>query len=319
MKKFLPIALITVMTICLFIGYSQMKVKTNKKIRIGVCMANLDNKYIYYLYDEMNNYSKSLNDVELVFVDAKLDSNTQLSQVEDFISQKVDAIVVLPITTDLTKSITDKAKSANVPIISLMIPFANQDDAACFIAPDSKQASITEMEYLAKKVNYKGNVAVIMGPLDDRAQKLRTEAYQEVITNYPDMKIVAAQIADWNRARATAVMESWLESGKNIDIVVANNDEMAIGALNAIEAAGKLGKIIVGGMDATPDALDYLKSGKLAVTSFQNAKKLAQYSIDTAVKSAKGENVEKTITVQNELVTPEDADKYMAKWNKEEY
>ncbi|GIM30395.1 sugar ABC transporter substrate-binding protein [Clostridium polyendosporum] len=321
MKKFLSMALITVIIMCLFTGCTQ---KTNasrftRKIKIGVCHSDFNSKYGSYLLDEMRNYSKSLKDVEVVFVDAKKNSNTQLSQVENFISQGVDAIVVSPLSTDSSKSITDKAKAANIPIISMMLPFVNQNDAASYIAPDSKQAGILEMEYLAKKVNFKGNVAIMMGPLDDNAQRLRTEAYHEVIAKYPDMKIVAQQTADWDRSRGMALMQAWLEDGKQIDVVACNNDEMAIGALKAIEAAGKLGKITVGGMDATPDALEYLKSGKLAVTLFQDAGKLGKYSIDAAIKAAKGENVEKTIIVQNELVTSEDADKYMAKWENRGY
>lgn len=321
MKKLLSMTLIIVIIMCLFIGYIK-KINTSRftrKIKIGVCLPNCSRGYGFYMLDEMKKYAKSLNDVEVVFVDAKSNSNTQLSQVENFISQRVDAIVVNPVYTDATKPITDKAKAANIPIISLMIPFENQDDAACFIAPDSKQAGILEMEYLAKKVNYKGNVAIMMGPIEDYAQRLRTEAYHEVIAKYPDMKIVSEQIADWDRSRGMALMKNWFESDKEIDVVASNNDEMAIGALKAIEAEGKLGKITVGGMDATPDALEYLKNNKLAVTLFQDATKLAQCSIDTAIKLAKGENVEKTILLQNELVTPEDADKYLDRWKNKKY
>ncbi|AGK99006.1 sugar ABC transporter substrate-binding protein [Clostridium pasteurianum] len=316
MKKFL-LMMLTVMTICLFIGCVKTGNDTAKdinKIKIGVCIANGNDKYGSYLLDEMKNYSKSLKDVEVVFADAKQNSNTQLSQVEDFISQRVDAIIVTPVYIDSSKEITDKAKAANIPIISLMNPFENQSDSACYIAPDSKQAATLEMEYLAKKMNYKGNVAIIMGPMDDRAQRVRTETYHEVIAKYSDMKIVAEQPAEWDRARGMALMETWLKSGKEIDAVASNNDEMAIGALKAIEAAGKLGKITVGGIDATPDSLQYLKSGKLAVTVFQDAAKLSKSSIDTAIKAANGENVEKTINIQNELVTPENVDQYIAKW-----
>lgn len=319
MKKFLSMALITIMMISLFTGCEQRTkdtLKATKKIKIGVCLSNFNNKYTSYLLDEMKNYSESLNDAEVVYVDSKNDSNIELSQVENFISQGVDVIVVNPVYTDASKSITDKAKAAKIPIISIMIPFENQNDAACFIAPDSEQTGLLQMEYLAKKMNFKGNVAIIMGPMGDRAQKLRTEAYHEVIAKYPDMKLVAERTAQWDRARGMALMENWLQSGKEIDVVASNNDEMAIGALKAIEAAGKLGKITVGGMDATPEGLDYLKSGKLAVTVFQDATKLGQCSIETAVKVAKGENVEKIINVQNELVTPENADEYIAKWKK---
>lgn len=316
-KKFLLTVTIAVISIYLLAGCTQKNSVTEtvtKKIKIGVCIASFSDKYGSYMLDEMKNYSKSLNYVEVIYADAKLDSNTQLSQVENFISQRVDAIVVDPVYTDSTKTITDKAKAANIPIISFMLPFENQNDAISFVAPDSKQAGTLEMEYLAKKMNFKGNVAIIMGPIQDRAQRLRTEAYHEVIAKYPDMRIVAEQTAEWNRSRSMALMEKWIQSGKEIDGVACNNDEMAIGAIKAIEAAGKLGKVAVGGIDATPDGLDYLKSGKLTITIFQDASKLAQLAIETAVKAAKGEKVEKEINVQIELVAQEDADKYKAKW-----
>lgn len=319
MKKILSMILITFMTMSLFTGCVHKTNDTSKstqKIKIGICISDFNDKFLSYMLDEMKNYSKSLNDVEIVYVDSKKDSNTQLEQVEDFISQKVDVIVVNPVDRSSSKPITDKAKAAGVPIISLNDEFENQNDAACYVGSDSKQSGILEMEYLAKKMNFKGNVAIIMGTVGQDAQRLRTQAYHEVIAKYPDMKIVAEQTAQWNRSKGMALMESWLQSGKVIDVVACNNDEMAIGALKAIEAAGKLGKITVGGIDATPDALDYLKSGKLAVTVFPNGNGQAQAVIEAAVKVAKGENVEKTVNFQNELVAPEDADNYIAKWKK---
>ncbi|MDF2503513.1 sugar ABC transporter substrate-binding protein [Clostridium sp.] len=316
MKKFL-LMILTVMTICLFIGCVKIgnnTVKDRNKIKIGVCISNYNDKYRSYLLNEMKNYSKTLNDVEVTYVDSKQNSNTQLSQVENFISQGVDAIVINTVYTYSSKEITDKAKAANIPIISLMDPVENQNNAASYITSDSKQAGTLEMEYLAKKLNYKGNVAIMMGQLGGESEGLRTEAYHEVIAKYPNMKIVAEQSADWDRARGMALMETWIESGKGIDVVASNNDEMAIGALKAIESAGKLGKITVGGIDATPEALDYLKNGELAVTVFQDATELGKSSIETAVKAAKGESVQRTINLQNELVTPENADQYIAKW-----
>ena len=221
-----------------------------------------------------------------------------------------------PVDTDSSKPITDIAKAAKVPIISVNKPFANQNDAACYVSSDSKQSGILEMEYLAKKMNFKGNVVIMMGTMGQEQQRLRTQGFHDVIAKYPNMKIVAEQTAEWNRAKGMALMENLLQSGKEIDVVASNNDEMAIGALKAIEVAGKLGKITVGGIDATPEGLDYLKSGKLAVTVFQNATAQGQCAIETAVKVAKGENVEKIVNFPNELVAPEDADQYIAKWKK---
>lgn len=315
-KKFLSIGLVIIVYMYLFIGCGQktnISEKDTKKIKIGVCFSGLGG-YGSYMLSEMKNYSKSLNDVEVLFVDAKHDSNTQLAQVEDFISQRVDVIVVNPVYTDATKAITDKAKVARIPIISFMLPFENQNDAASFIRPDSKQSGTLQMEYLAKKMNFKGNVAVIMGPIEDMAQRLRTEAYREVVAKYPEMKIVAEQTADWDRARGKALMESWFQAGKEIDGVACNNDEMAIGALLAVESAGKLDKIMVSGIDGTPEALNYLKSGKLTFTLFQDASKIGKSTLETAVKAARGDKVEEKINIQNELVTPENVDVYIAKW-----
>ncbi|MCB2292726.1 sugar ABC transporter substrate-binding protein [Clostridium algoriphilum] len=322
MKKKLPIVIITVvtvMTMSLFTGCGQ-KINdtsmTSQKIKIGVCISNFNDKFTSYLLNEMKNYSKSLKNVEVVYVDSKNDSNIELSQVEKFISQKVDAIVVQPVDTDLTKPLTDIAKAAKVPIMSVSRPFENQNDAVGYVSSDSKQAAKLEMEYIAKKMHFKGNVAIMMGTMGQEQQRFRIQGYHDVIAKYPDMKIIAEQTADWDRDKGTALMEEWLQSGKKIDAVVASNDEMAIGALKAIEVAGKLGKITVGGIDATPEALDYLKSGKLAVTVFQNAKEMGQCTIKTAVKVANGESVEKTMIFSNGLVAPKDAVKYMAKWNK---
>jgi len=319
MKNFLSMAIITVMTVSLLTGCAVRTndtAKATQKIKIGVCISDFNDKFTSYMLDEMKNYSNSLNDVEVVYVDSKHDSNIELSHVENFISEGVDAIVVQPVDADSSKPVTDKAKIASIPIISVTMPFANQNDAACYISSDFKQSGILEMEYLAKKMNFKGNVAIMMGTMGQEPQRLRTQAFHEVIAKYPDMKIVAEQTAEWNRAKGTALMENWLKSGKEIDVVASSNAEMSIGALIAIEDAGKLDKITVGGIDATPEALDYLKRGKLAVTVFQNATAQGQSAIETAVKVAKDENVEKIVIFPNELVVPEDADKYMAKWEK---
>lgn len=317
MKKIFSIALATVMIMYSFAVCTQklnIISKATKKIKIGVCLGKFSDKFWTYSLNEMRNYSKSLDNVEVLYADAKWDSTVQLSQIENFISQKVDVLVVAPGDSNDSKQITDKANAAKIPIISLNDPFATQDDAACFIGADLNQQGTLEMEYLAKKMNYKGNVAIMLGKMDAELKRLRTEAYHEVIAKYPDMEIVVEQAADWDRIRGMALMQTWLESGKKIDVVVCNNDEMAIGASKAIEAVGKLGKIYVGGIDATPDALDYLKSGKLDVTVFQDGAGQARCAIDTAIKLARSEQVEKTIFFQNELVTPENSDKYIAKW-----
>ncbi|MCE5221945.1 MAG: substrate-binding domain-containing protein [Clostridium sp.] len=288
--------------------------KYNGKIKIGVCIYDYNDAFMSYMIKEMKDYSQSLNNVEIEYADSQRDSNRELEQAENFISKGVDVLVVNPVDTDSTDPISDKANAAGVPIISVNNKFNNENDPVCFIDSNKKQSAILEMEYLAKKVNYKGNVAIIMGIMGQDGQRLRTQGFHEVIAKYPDMKIVAEQAADWNRSKGRALMEIWLQSAKDINVVACENDELAIGALTAIEKAGKLGKINVGGINASPDALDYLQSGKLAVTVFPNLIGQSHAVLDNAVKAAKGEKVEKTIIFEDELVTPKDADKYIAKW-----
>lgn len=317
MKRIILTVIMAVIILQLFTGCTAQTngiVKTDEKIKIGICFSDFNDKFLSYILDEIKDNSKSLNNAEIEYADAKKDSNIQLKQVESFIAEGVDVIAINPVDNDSTDPMREKAKEAGIPIISFNDNFENENDATCVINSNAKQSGMLEMEYLAKKANYEGNIAIIMGTINDGAQRLRTQAFHEVIAKYPDMNIIAEQSADWNRAKGRALMEGWLESEKDINIVACENDEMAIGASMAIEEAGKLGKITVGGIDATPDALNYLKIGKLDVTVFPNGSGQSQAILDTAVKLAKGEKVEKTISFENELVTSESADTYIAKW-----
>ncbi|MBC2580785.1 sugar ABC transporter substrate-binding protein [Clostridium sp. DJ247] len=318
-KKFLSFVITALMATSLLAGCGQKSIATSdssKKIKIGVAISSIDDKWLSYLVDSMKKYADTQKDVEVIYVDGKNDSNKQLSQIENFITQGVDAIIVNPVDTDTSKPLTDKAKQAKVPIISVNNPLANTDDVAAHVSTDPLEAGKLEMEYLAKKANFKGNVAIMTGTIGQEAVRLRTQGFRDVIAKYPNMKIVAEQTAEWTRAKGMTLMENWLQSGKQIDIVAANNDEMAIGALKAIEAAGKLDKILVGGIDGTPDALDYVKAGKLNVTIYTSPIDQGKAAVETAIKVAKGEKVEKKIMIPLELVDLEDVDKYMAKWKK---
>ena len=142
---------------------------------------------------------------------------------------------------------------------------------------------------------------------------MRTKGVKEIAAKYPDIKITKEQTGNWNRDQGLKLMENWLSTGDQIDAVASNNDEMAIGAIQAIDAAGKTGKIIVGGVDASPDALAEMDKGRLNVTVFQNAKGQGEGGIKAAIALAKGEKVEQITWVPYELVTPENYKDYMKK------
>lgn len=276
------------------------------KITIGVSIANFNDTFLTYMTDGMKAYAATLGaDVEVTYADAKEDTATQLAQVENFITQKVSAIVVVPVDTAATDPITAAAKEANIPLVYVNRLPANLPDDVVFVGSNSIDAGVFQMEYIAEKLGGKGNVVIMMGKLDNEAAVQRTAGVEQVAAQYPDIKIIKKQTANWSRDEGLSLMENWLASGDQIDAVAANNDDMALGAIQAIEAAGKLGQIIVGGTDATPDALAAMADGKLDMTVFQDAAGQGSGAIKAAVALARGETVEYRVMIPYVLVTPE--------------
>ncbi|WP_250547265.1 substrate-binding domain-containing protein, partial [Serratia marcescens] len=140
-----------------------------------------------------------------------------------------------------------------------------------YVGSDSALSGRLQMEALAKKMNYRGNVAILMGALSNEETRERTRAVEAVIAKHKDLKVVEKQTAKWQRNEAVDVVSGWLLNGVAIDAIAANNDEMAIGAIMALKQAKKSG-VLVAGIDGTPDGLQFIKTGDLAVTIFQDAK-----------------------------------------------
>jgi len=177
---------------------------------------------------------------------------------------------------------------------------------AVFVGSDDLQAGTLEMEELARLMSYRGRVAIMVGELASNGAQLRTKAVEIVVAKYPGMKVVEKQVGNFQRERGLDLMNNWLTAGAGIDAVASNNDEMAIGAIMAIQQAGVApGKILVGGVDATPDALAEVAKGTLAVTVFQNARGQARGALDAAVKLSRKEPVDSFVSIPFELVTRE--------------
>ena len=169
-------------------------------------------------------------------------------------------------------------------------------------------------EAIAKLLNNKGNVVIMMGELATQAAVLRTEGVEKALAQHPEMKIVGKQTANWRRNEAIDLMNNWLVAGTQIDAVVANNDEMAIGAILALQQAGKdPKKVVVAGIDATADALAEMEKGNLDVTVFQDAKGQGYGAVETAVKLIKGEKVDSFVWIPFEPVTLENYKEYLKK------
>lgn len=289
--------------------------KSSGKKVIGVSLSNFSDEFRTYMIDAMKKEQEKYPEYEFMYSDAQNDSAKQMNQIENFIELQVDAIIFTPVDTVAAVDIVDRVASENIPIIVSNQTFDGVEKATAYVGSESIESGLIQMEEVAKQLNGKGNIAIMDGELGHEAQIKRTEGNKQIIAKHSDMKVTVQSSAKWSRPDAMKLMENWLQSGKKIDAVVANNDEMAIGAILAIEAAGKLDDILVAGIDATPAALDLVKAGKLEVTVFQDAVGQGAASIDTAVKAAKGEKVENVI-VPYQLVTAQNVDEFIAKYKK---
>jgi inositol transport system substrate-binding protein len=283
-------------------------------MKIGVSMSQFDDTWLTYLRESMDTKAKSYPEgVKLQFEDARSDVVRQLSQVESFISQKVDAIVVNPVDTAATKKITESAVKAGIPLVYVnrRPDDMNLPKGVVTVASDDLEAGQMQMQYLADKMGGKGDIVILLGDLANNSTTNRTKGVKEVLAKYPNIKIEQEQTGIWLRDKGMTLVNDWLTQGRKFDAVVSNNDEMAIGAAMALQQAGvEKGSILIAGVDGTPDGLNAVKKGSLVVSVFQDAKGQADGSIETAVKMAKNEPVEPAVWVPYRLITLQNVDQF---------
>lgn len=282
-----------------------------KDLQIGVSMALFDDNFLTIVRNSINNEMKAEN-VKGQVEDAKGDVAQQLQQVQNFIGQGVDAIIVNPVDTNAVKPIVDLTTKAGIPLV-----FVNRKPATtltgkmAFVGSDSELAGRLQMEALAKRMNYKGNVAILLGDLANEATRERTKGVEAIVAKYPGLKVVQKQTAKFTRNDALDVTSNWLTAGDDIQAIASNNDEMAIGALQAL---GKNpNNILVAGVDGTPDALQMIKNGKMVASVFQDAKGQGEGAVQTAVKLVKGEKVQPIVDIPFQLITKENYEKFTSK------
>jgi inositol transport system substrate-binding protein len=274
----------------------------DKAVKIGATFPVLD-AFLQKVADGISAQAEAKGaTVDIVAADNKVD--TQLSQVENFISQKVDAIIVIAVDTTAAGPMTEAAKAANIPLV-----YVNRNPSQAgvpYVGSQSLVSGTLEMEQLAKLAGGKGNVVIMEGEVTNEAALDRTKGCNDVVAKNPGMKVVKTGVANWDRAQGQALMENWLQSGVAFTVVCANNDEMALGAINALKAAGKklgAGGILVGGVDANADALVSMEAGELATTVFQDASGQGAGGVDAALALIAGETVEDYVDVPYQLVT----------------
>ena len=243
----------------------------------------------------------------------------QLSQIQNFIAAKVDAVIVNAVDTSATAPMTKLANDAGIPIVYVNRQPSDVDKLGpkgAFVASNEADSGTLEAKAICKLIGGKGDILVMQGDLANQAAVQRTKDIHEVIATdeCKGIKIIDEQTASWDPVKAQDLMTNWIAAGKKPNAVIANNDNMALGAIKAMKAAGMSTKDIpVGGIDATQEALASMKAGDLSVTVFQDAAGQGKGAVEAAMKLIKGEKVDAKVYIPFQLVTPANMADFMAK------
>ncbi|MBC7480009.1 MAG: sugar ABC transporter substrate-binding protein [Pseudorhodobacter sp.] len=290
---------------------------------IGVSMAKFDDNFLTVLRNGIQSYADA-NGQKVQIEDAQGDVAKQLDQINNFIASGVTAIIVNAVDTSATQAMSDAAAKANIPLVYVNRQPINVDtlpDNQAFVASNEVDSGTLETKEVCRLLKEAGkteaNVYVMEGELSNQAAVQRTKDIHDVIGG-PDcgvkINIIDEQTANWSRDEAQNMMTNWLSTGTAFDAVIANNDEMAIGAIQALKAGGvDMKTMIVSGVDATQDALAAMSAGDLDATVFQDAAGQGSGAVDAAVKLAAGEKVEQKVYIPFQLVTPANVADFMKK------
>lgn len=279
---------------------------------IGVGVAKNNDNFQVLLRNNVQRHASSL-EADVFMEDAQDNGTLQMRQIRNLIASKVDAIIVTVVDMKTAPEMTRLANEAKIPLVFIN---RNPEPAAwapqtAFVGSNEIESGTLQMEELARRANYKGNVVILVGDPGNKASKIRTEDVENVVAKYPNMKIVQKTIAHWQRSEAASTVMDWLKQGVSFDIIAANNDEMAIGAVMGLEKAGKNPKdYLIGGIDGTPDALKLMDQGKLTVSVLQDAAGQANGAVEVALHMIRGGRVEPVNWVPFKLITPENRSQF---------
>lgn len=286
--------------------------------RIGVSMTSFDNPFLTILLNGIRAQAAKEGDVKLVVEDAQLDVARQLNQVQNFVSNKVDAIIVNAVDGDSTAAITKSAVKAGIPIIYVNHPPMELDKGmpagTAYVGSDEEEAGRLQAQAVCAALKGRENsrAVILMGPLENRAALVRTRMVEDAFRQ-PDCKVevVEKQVANWSRVQGQDLVAAWLTAGLEFDAIVANNDEMAIGAAQAMAAGGGDDEVIIAGLDATTDGLAALASGRIDITVYQNATNQGEVAVQTAVAAAKGQKIKSEYWVPFQPVDKDNMKQFM--------
>ncbi len=289
-------------------------IKKNDSFRVGLSLQD-DSPFVMRVGSKLQKMIEDGDEeIELVVYNGMADANAQIAHVESFSSSGFDVIILDPISYENCALAVTIAKNAGIPLITTIAQTYNPSGYISYVGSDHYESGVIEANMVADYLNGHGKLVILEGVMGISAQEERYEGYMDVFRYYPNIEIVAVQTAAWQRDEAYAIVENWIRSNKEFSIVLSENDNMAMGAIEAIEEFGKQDEIAVFGIDGDMDALLAVKDGRLEGTVFHNAQEIAQTLYNCVLTLKIYETVDSTYLIPFEPVTKENADKYISEY-----
>lgn len=283
--------------------------------RIGYVINNLNDTFQTYILNAAEETAKEFG-YQFEVVNSEEDLIKQQDHVNTLIQTGVDGLVVVPVDTSAMGPISDAAVAAGIPLVYInRNPYAGNEDSMpeniYYVGSDEIQAGIMQGEHAAELLNGEGGIAILMGILGNEGAMARTSGVEQTVAEYEGMKILGSETGEWQRDQALTITENWISAyGDELKAVLANNDEMALGAIQALQNSGRT-DVIVMGVDAIPDALVAVEEGTMTATMFQDAVGQGAGAIDILDTLFNGNEVSEKITfIDFKLVNQENVEDF---------
>lgn len=280
-------------------GQTPAQGKANSEYTIGFAVSTINNPFFVAMSNGVKQEAAK-EGVKVIVDNGNNDPATQLNQVQDFIQQKVNAIVLNPTDSQGLASAVAAANKAKIPVVTLDRSVSS-GDVSCFIASDNVQAGKMAADEIIKALNGQGKVVELQGIIGTSAERDREQGFDQEIATAKGIQVVAKQTANFDRSKALNVMQNILQANPDVKGVFAQNDEMALGALKAIQQSNKTGIAIVG-IDGEKEAVDNVQKGLFYADIAQQPIQEGVLGVQNALKLAKGETVAQTINSPLQLV-----------------
>ncbi|NYJ11022.1 ribose transport system substrate-binding protein [Rhizobium leguminosarum] len=279
--------------------------------KLGLAVANLQANFFNQIKQSVEAEAKKRG-IEVVTVDAKGDGPTQVNQIQDLLTQNIDALIYIPAGAAAASVPVKLAKQAGIPVVNVD---RNAESAPgdTFLATDSVSSAKAVCDYILKEAGGKGKMVIIHGQKGTTPELDRSKGCAESLKAYPDVKVVAEQYSNmWSQDEGFQIMQNMLQSNSDVSIVFAQADGLALGAAQAIKVANPSQKIVVGGFDGDTAALEALSKGVFNVTATQQTQKMGRDAVENAAKLVAGEKVPPVQLMDATLTTKENVAGFIA-------